>query len=219
MMAPTVRVLPADWPLCDQLAPLAVTAVERLELTERIATLTLILDALAADDRPWFRLDGGGSPWRLAIWLHPDQVLRDRPRPQSPATVWEMAPPVAEPLPPAATDFSLPNAQRFLYQQLLLVRDLLDGAVTPSAVPAELSEAFQEAWLVTVDGRLQRLGLPHQSAAEHRLRFLHVFAPAGVLTPGHWSVFNQLWDGGLADQPAVLAKVRQLPSLGRRPRL
>ena len=82
-----------------------------------------------------------------------------------------------------------------------------------------LVEAFQEAWLVTVDGRMQREALPHLSAAERRMRFLRLFSPAGVLTPNHWAIFNGLWEGRIAEEAEVLAKVRLLPPLSRRRRV
>jgi hypothetical protein len=216
-----LHLIPEDWPLADQLLPLAASAVARLELEDRLDRLELIPDAMAPDDRSWLRLDRGGGGAALTLWFHPDQVLRDRPghgtaRPET--RDWELAPvPPEEPAIDGA-DFSAPNAQRFLYQQLLLVQDLLAGRLHPDRVPPSLVEAFQEAWLVTVDGRLQREALPHLSAAERRMRFLRLFSPAGVLTPRHWSIFNDLWEGRVAEEAEVLAQVRLLPPLSRRRR-
>ena len=96
------------------------------------------------------------------------------------------------------------------------IDDLLSGRLTADEVPPSLVEAFQEAWLITIDGRLQRRGLPHLSAGERRSSFLRLFSPAGVLTPNHWSIFNKLWDGSVTAQADVLAKVRLLPPLSRR---
>jgi len=213
------RLIPPEWPLAPQLLPLAAAAGERLGLSGRLADLVLVPDALAADDHAWLRLTGSGDARRLTLWFHPDQVLCDRlgrgaARP--PALDWELGPPLSGLELPFPLDFSPPNAHRFLYQQLLLVRDILDGLLVPGTLPPSLAEAFQEAWLTTIDGRLERAGLPHLSAPERRLRFLHRFAPAGVLTPSHWGIFHDLWDGKLTDQAAVLAKVRLLPPLGRR---
>ncbi len=213
------RVIPADWPLASLMLPHVAEAAGRLGLDGRLAAIVLVADAIATDDRSWLRFDGDAGARRLTIWFHPDQVVNDRPgrgraRPESQA--WDLGPLPAESPPAAAAEYSLANAMRFLYQQFLLARDLLDGALAPANVPPSLVEAFQEAWLTTIDGRLNREGLPHLSAAERRLSFLRLFARAGVLTPSHWAIFNDLWEGRLADQSAVLAKVRLLPPLGRR---
>lgn len=214
------RVLPSDWPLQAQLQPLIETAHARLELADRLASVTVVLDALAADDRAWFSLTRPAPPHELTLWLHPDQVLRDRPGSNAvrPEAVWELGSALPDETVPAPEDFSAPNAQRVLYQQLLLVRDLLDGILRPQEIPRGLVEAFQEAWSVNLDGRLRRLRLPHRSAAERRLLFLHLFSPAGVLTPSHWTIFNRLWDLESPDQQTVLRWVRRLPPLSQRRR-
>jgi hypothetical protein len=215
------QVLPAEWPLRAQLLPLIETAHARLELGDRLASVTVVLDALAADDRAWFKLGGSVPPHDLILWLHPDQVLRDRPDSNAvrPESIWQLGPTPLGEAAPVPEDFSPPNAQRVLYQQLLLVRDLVAGVLRPAEIPRNLVEAFQEAWSVNLDGRLRQLRLPHLSAAERRLRFLHLFAPAGVLTPSHWAIFNRLWDLATPDQETILGWVRQLPPLTRRPRL
>ena len=217
-----IHLIPEDWPLADQLLPLAHSVVDRLELAELLHRLDLIPDALQADERSWLSLDRAAAGAGLSLWFHPDQVLRDRPghgpaRPEN--RDWELAPAPRQEQVLDPGEFSLPNAQRFLYQQLLLIRDILGGRLHPEKVPPSLLEAFQEAWLVTVDGRLQREVLPHLSAAERRMRFLRLFSPAGVLTPSHWSIFNALWEGEVAEEGEVLAKVRLLPPLRRRRRV
>ena len=224
-----LRLIPADWPLTDLLRPVARSVAERLGLADRLKQLSLVPDAMTADDRGWLCLErhseghseGHSERHSLTLWFHPDQVLQDRPGHGAarPATLdWTLAPAPRCEEPLAAEDFSVPNTQRFLYQQLLLVQDILDERLHTEAIPPSLVEAFQEAWLVTVDGRLQREGLPHLSAGERRMRFLRLFSPAGVLTPNHWSIFNRLWEGTLAAEGAVLDKVRLLPPLYRRRR-
>jgi len=214
-------VVPARWPLASLLQPLLETAVERLGLGDELHEVVLVADAIEADDRGWIRLVQAGQGWSLSLWFHPDQVLCDRPghgAARREAQDWQLGPVPAGDEPPTPDEFSAPNAQRFIYQQLLLVGDVLAGRLVPGEVPGSLVEAFQEAWLVSVDGRLQREGLPHLSAGERRTSFLRLFGPAGVLTPSHWSIFNRLWEGTLATQSEVLAKVRLLPPLSRRPR-
>ena len=216
-----LRLVPTDWPLADLLRPVARSVVERLGLADRLKHLSLVPDAMTADDRGWLSLERHAEKHDLTLWFHPDQVLQDRPGHGAarPAILdWTLAPAPRREEPLAAADFSIPNTQRFLYQQLLLVQDILDERLHTEAIPPSLVEAFQEAWLVTVDGRLQREGLPHLSAGERRMRFLRLFSPAGVLTPNHWSIFNKLWEGTLAAEAEVLDKVRLLPPLNRRRR-
>lgn len=217
--AVSIRVIPRTWPLAAALTAAAEGAVARLELGDRLVDLRLVADAMGVDDRAWFRLETRDGGWRLDLWFHPDQVLQDRPGRGAlvpPAREWQLGPVPAESEASDPGEFSTPNAQRFLYQQLTLAQDIMDSRLDPSSVPAALVEAFQEAWLITIDGRLQRLGLPHLSAGERRSGFMRLFSPAGILTPRHWSIFNALWEGDLETQAEVLDKVRVLPPLSRR---
>ena len=214
-----LTLVPDSGPLPEQLRPLIATAASRLALDARLVAVELVADAMVADDRAWLRLSPEPDGLHLTIWYHPDQVLPDRLGHgvvRDMAADWRLGPVPADEPSDLSAEISVPNAQRFVYQQLLLVDDLIAGRLVPGEVPPSLSEAFQECWLVTVDGRLQRLGLPHRSAAERRASFLRLFAPAGVLTPGHWTIFNGFWDGSLASQSEVLAKVRLLPALAAR---
>lgn len=213
-----VSVTPAAWALASRVESATTTALTRLEPPLPLSACDLVADALSADDRAWFRLQQAGASWRLRIWFHPDQVLQDRPGRGAAAPGdhdWRLGPVPAE-APPPVEDFSLPNTLRLLHQQFMLVGDLIDRRLDLAAVPASVGEAFQEAWLITVDGRLQRLGLPHLSAAQRRASFLRLFATVGVVTPAHWSVFNALWDGAAATQAEVLQRIRLLPALPRR---
>lgn len=219
--ATIVTVTPADWDLAPRIAAAATTALSRLDPPLPLAECDLVADAVAADDRAWFLLKQVAGGWRLRIWFHPDQVLQDRPGRGAAAPGdldWRLGPvPPSVPRPPAE-EFSLPNALRFLHQQFMVAGDLIDRRLEPDTVPPGLVEAFQEAWLITVDGRLQRLGLPHLSQAQRRASFLRLFAPAGIVTPSHWAVFNALWDGAASTQAEVLQRIRLLPTLTRRRR-
>jgi hypothetical protein len=66
---------------------------------------------------------------------------------------------------------------------------------------------------VTVDGRLQRAGLPGYDQALRRRRFSRLFSSTGVLLPGHWQIFESLWAGALGGQAEVLEATRRLPRL------
>jgi len=210
--------LPADHPLAPLLTPLATAAAERLELAGILGGLTLCLDDIAADERIWVtappRAAATGQR-RLTLYFHPDHFLLDRAPLGAPGPglrPWELAPP---PSAAAAGEeaFSARKAERILYHQLLLVRDLCDGTVDPARVPAPLAEAFQEAWAVTLDGRLRRAMLPGYSQAERRRRFFRVFSAGGVLLPQHWQIFHALWEWEALDQAALLQLLERLPSL------
>lgn len=215
-----VEWLPGDHPLAPALRPLAETAAARLDLGRHLASLTLWLDDLSADERIWVTAipagpaPAGGLPG-MALWFHPDHFLRDRAADAVDGgglRAWELRTgPVGESCDPA--DFSARKAERILYHQFLMVRDLRDGTVSPAAVPAGRAEAFQEAWAVTLDGRLKRAILPGYSLAERRRRFFRVFSAGGVLLPQHWQIFHALWEWEAPEQDRLLEMLARLPSL------
>jgi hypothetical protein len=102
--------------------------------------------------------------------------------------------------------------------QFLFARDLCDGSLVPELVPRDLAEAFQEAWSITVDGRLRRWRMPAASQAERRVGFSRLFSRHGVLLPDHWRIFHQLWDREDLTQQRVVELVRALPRARRDPR-
>lgn len=217
--------LPGDHPLAPALRPLAETAAARLGLGRYLASLTLWLDDLTADERIWVTAVPAADPAPgglsgLALWFHPDHFLRDRAAGVDDGRglqAWELrAGTVAAACDPA--DFSSRKAERILYHQFLMVRDLRDGTVAPAAVPAERAEAFQEAWAVTLDGRLKRAILPGYSLAERRRRFFRVFSAGGVLLPQHWQIFHALWEWEAPEQARLLEMLARLPSLPGVPR-
>jgi hypothetical protein len=212
--------LPDDHPLAPALRPLAEAAAARLGLERHLASLTLWLDDLTADERIWVTTVAaaaaapGGLPG-MALWFHPDHFLRDH----APGVAqgkglldWELRSGlVAELCDPEA--FSPRKAERILYHQFLMVRDLRDGTVSPAEVPSAVAEAFQEAWAVTLDGRLKRAILPGYSLAERRRRFVRVFSAGGVLLPQHWQIFHALWEWEAPEQDRLLEMLVRLPSL------
>jgi hypothetical protein len=216
-----IACLPPDDPLAEALASIASTAAASLELEHHLCRITIVLDDFEPDRRIWLTVRAAHDPdgrRELTLYLHPSEVVRDEPgagdllgvRP-----VWESgAPPAAE---PAYTpeDFHRAKAERFVLHQLLFARDLCDGSLDLHELPAQLAEAFQEAWSITIDGRLRRWHQPAVSQAVHRARFSRLFARYAVLLPDHWRIFHQLWDREDLDQETVLALVRRLPRGGR----
>jgi hypothetical protein len=218
--------LPGDHPLAPALRPLAETAAARLELGRYLASLTLWLDDLSADERIWVTAAPAaatppGDLPGMALWFHADHFLRDHAPDGAEGRgllAWELrAGPVAEACDPAA--FSSRKAERILYHQFLMVRDLRDGTVSPARVPPTGAEAFQEAWAVTLDGRLKRALLPGYSLAERRRRFFRVFSAGGVLLPQHWQIFHALWEWEAPDQTRLLEMLARLPSPPGAPRV
>jgi hypothetical protein len=210
--------------LADRLLPMAGLAARRLGLDGHLARMTLCLDDIVADERVWMTFHGGtgagqGPDRAVTIYLHPLQLLKDRPSPRGflpgPAS-WENLEEAgrhASACDPG--DYSPAKVERFLYHQFLSVRDLCDGSVQLNLVPVQLAEAFQEAWAVTVDGRLRRSRLPGYPVADRRRRFHRVFSVAGVLLPEHWAQFHALWETDAMDTPTLLRQVARLPRLPR----
>jgi len=218
MTTPDIAVVvqPVGHALASFLMPQAAAAAGHLELGRWLARVLLVLDDLAADERPWLNMATTGDGRALTLYLHPDAVLDDRPDSTSrfaPQEAWTLRPaPRAERV-WDPVEFSAVKAQRMLHHQFLWARDLCDGSLDPSAVPASLAEAFQEAWAVGVDGRLRRAGAPAIGEGERRFRFLRLFATAGVITPVHWRIFHELWTIEAPTSAEVLRHVRRLPPL------
>jgi len=213
-----VVVRPADHVLAAVLRPHAEAAAAHLGLGAWFLSVALVLDDLAADERPWLTVSRVPNGRALALYLHPDALLKDRPgssaRP-APEDAWTLRA-VRQQEPAIDTgDFAPTKAQRLLHHEFLWARDLADGTLDPAAVPASLAEAFQEAWAAVVDGRLRRAGLPGLGEGERRIRFLRLFATGGVVTPAHWQVFHALWSGETAAATEILRLVKRLPPLRR----
>jgi hypothetical protein len=218
-----ITCLPPDHSLATLVQKAAEAAVRTIQLEQHLAGLTLCLDDITADERVWLlfsppaAVPGSGQKEglrALTLYVHPDQLLKDEPLPANLApgvAAWEMRPP-GRPRPEAGQQQpSRPKIERFLHHQLLLVRDLCDGSLIPDAIPRDWVGAFQEAWAVTIDGRLRRAYLPGYSAAERRRRFSRFFAIGGVILPDHWRIFHVLWDDEDIDQGRVLRLLERLP--------
>jgi len=205
-----LRVEPAGWEHADAVLDLAREAARCHGLTERLRELSLVLDDIAADERPWWRL---AAPAALELYGHPAHFLAERDAGLAAALPWDLRGP-AEPADPPP--FAPLNGERFLHHHFLAVADVLAGTIVPNAVPPPLAEAFQEAWAVTIDGRLRRRFLPGFPVAERRRRFARLFGAAGVLLPLHWELFHELWDWDEPSQAGLVARAGRLPPLDRR---
>ncbi|MBU1072109.1 hypothetical protein KKG45_02585, partial [bacterium] len=158
-MTQRIVILPTDWQYGERLIPLARAASAQHELWRWLTEIALIVDDVAADERSWL---GICDRTELNLYCHEDLFLRDSAasltmRPASlPWELGERRDP--DPVTPAA--FSARKAERYLHHQFLAVKDILAGVVRPEEVPRKLAESYQEAWAVTVDGRLRRAAMP-----------------------------------------------------------
>lgn len=199
------------------LQPILVAALKNLDIAETFAAVCLAADDLPSDDEAWYRLEPGDSRDRrstLIISCHPKVFWAHQPlTAQSSPEIWEVSSrPIAEQEDDKST-FSRSRSEAFLHHHLWTVQDIMTGQVIAEMVPRTLTEAFAALWAVVVDGRLARHHLPGYELAERRGQFSRLFSTAGILLPGHWQLFQALWDGSITDQKQVLAAVRQLPRL------
>lgn len=202
--------------LGEALVPVLQAAAHNLELDGHLEEVALCVDDLTADDTGWLRLDPGpeSGVYRLTVYCGGAALAASGPGGQSTrgeVYAWERPTPMQEEM--GAEDVDAVAAAAFVHHQLLLARDLMTRDLDPALVPDSLAETFAAAWDVVLDGRLARTGLPGYALEIRRARFSNLFSSASVLMPHHWQIFQSLWDGGLVDQAAVLAAVRQLPRL------
>ena len=205
--------------LVVSLTALVEAAANALDLARDLSSLKICGDDIEGDGDAWYRLQPGGDGEKLpglVLYCHSGcfgrlDLAGDSLNPMS--AVWELSSASEVASGETGVEFSGERSAIFLHHHLLTARDLVRGDLVGRHLPAGLTEAFTEAWAVGVDGRLSRQGLPGFSAAERRGSFARVFAPAGVLLPDHWQVFESLWDGALSDQRDVLSVVKRLPRL------
>ncbi len=186
-----IELIPEDWETWSLIRPLAERAWNHLEIGTVLDNLCLIADDLTADEHPWIVFD---APRRALLYCHPDHFHDDPTAGHGmmPAVLpWEIR---AVPEVEQQGDFCSAASDRFLHHHLLALADLAGGVVKPGEVPARSAESYQEAWSVTLDGRLRRRFLPGLPTAERRRRFFRAFTVGGVLLPHHWDVFHRLWD-------------------------
>ena len=206
--------------LCASVRPYLESAAKSLDLATDFISLEIRIDDLPDSKEPWLHLVRSGDPAekRVLGTLFCSESCFCKKAPAvgtvfPTAEVWDQALAPKDGLPFDLNLFSESRTEKFLHHELLLARDLVRGLVVPRAIATGQIEAFSAVWAVVIDGRLERLGLPGYSMTERRSSFSRLFACAGVLLPGHWHIFQSLWDGGIADWKDALASIRLLPTL------
>lgn len=213
-----IRVIGLSDPLARKVAAVAETALAAVGGVLASTGLTVCVDDQGVISSPWL---GCGDPDAtgdqcLILYCSSEAFFTANPRglPVGMAReIWEQHPAPRDYVPPSPQDFSSASSASFLHHHFLFAEDILTRTIDPAIVPPKLLEGFQEAWAVTVDGRLDSRGLPCFARSERRGRFSKTFAAAGVLLPSHWGIFGSLWEGGLRTQDEVLGAVRLLPGL------
>ena len=168
--------------LSDEVLAVATKAVRHLNLSGLIDCVEIVFDDIEPGRQPWLSFNNPKYP---VIWAHAGD-LSELPAEQQYA--WELSE-----LKHNADNFETNSTaiSRFIYHQLLVLRDLLDGSVV---LQDDMPESLQQSWSISVDGRLQQMGFPGYSAAECRRRFYRKYSTTGVLLPIHWETFRELWD-------------------------
>ena len=217
-----ILVSPESCEFADRLAGIIGQAVERLGLSGLVEQIEFLLDDIEADERAWIApaTDAAAGERKICVWCHPDHFCKDRGAALAflPSDFpWELHDPFAADSAPAEsqTDFFAAKAERFVYHQLQLIRDFCDGTLDPAAIPSGLSQAFEEAWAVTVDSRLRRRSLPGLTVAERRRRFYRAFSAGGLMLPQHWLIFRSLWEEDGWTQDRLIDVLSDLPPAGR----
>jgi hypothetical protein len=195
------------------------TACDNLALANDFAAVVVCADELPGEHNVWYglgRAAGDVTGRQVTIYCSAQEFLksdRSREAGHPPTAVWEQFDAPAGERARGPEAFSAKGTDCLLHHHLLVVQDLARNAVIPETIPANLIQAFEASWATGADGRLARAGLPGFSLTERRSLFSALFAPAGILLPDHWQIFESLWDGALTEQRDVLAVVRQLPRL------
>ena len=216
---PEIRCLGMEEELAADVGPILVEACSHLQLAEHFRLVAVCADELPGEDNVWYGLARAGTPSRSAavtVYCDPAAFIQAGTNVKGvypPTAVWEQSAAPQSKKKSSRQVFSRVRTERVLHHHLLMVRDLVRGDLIPETVPHSLVQAFEAAWAVGVDGRLARSGWPGFPLADRRGLFSRLFAPAGILLPDHWQIFQSIWDGALTGQRDILMVVRQLPRL------
>ncbi len=209
----------ADPTLLGLLKPYLEQTSAALGLIADFSVINLILDDIQGCDEPWLHFHGStdsDTKPHLEMYLH-SQIFSKTPGTDSSvfphSEVWER-----QEAPRQAIVFAIEHFRRefclnYLHHHLLTARDIARKELVPGRIPRNRADNYQVCWAVTVDGRLEKWGLPGFDLPERRRYFSRHFSQAGVLMPSHWNIFQALWDGGISGQGAVLEAVGGLPHL------
>ncbi|MFT7698849.1 MAG: hypothetical protein ACI8S7_000665 [Candidatus Krumholzibacteriia bacterium] len=214
---PTLECIGLSSERWTEVQPHLRTALSNLQLDEKFASVCLSADDLPSDGDAWYRIIRSNTAAKLPtlmIVCHPGvfgshQGLATSASPALKS--WESIQREDRENTDDLTEFSSVRTEAFLHHHLLVIDDLMTGKVVAEMVPKSLAHGFAMVWSVVVDGRLQRRHLPCYDLADRRGQFSRLFSTAGIILPGHWQLFQAMWDGSITKQQRVLEAVRQLP--------
>jgi hypothetical protein len=168
--------------LTEEVCLVAFKAFQNLKLIRFINSVEIVFDDLEPGRKPWFSFLNQDAP---VIWANSWDLseLND-----SGQMDWELR--ELKHLNPSI-NVSSSAISRFIFHQLLVLRDLLDGTIL---LDKSTTNSFMESWSITVDGRLHQMGFPGYPAAECKRSFYRSYSAATSLLPEHWKIFRLLWE-------------------------
>ena len=204
-----IEVFPVELPGSERYAEHARRAAHNVGLVDRVARLSLAVDAPEFEGSGYWQLEcDANDQIGATLYGSPADVLSLDSR----VRVFEIS------RLDAATIARTPGASfdplrldRWLHRNLLQLDDILCDRVSAARVRRDDAPGLQACWDVWTDGRLRTWQHPGLSQAERRRAFYRVFANRGMLMPKHWAVFHELWDGQLAGHDGLVAAVGRLP--------
>ncbi len=203
-----IEVIPRSFPGAAELARRAVEAAIHVDLDASVGHIGLVLDAPEFEGSGfWQREEDGHGVAGPVLYGAPQDLLVPSPLGEP---IRALDPSGLATLETTALDRL--RVDRWLHRNFLQLDDLVRTRVRPAEITATDSEALQACWDVWTDGRLRQWQHPGLSQAERRRIFYRVFARRGVLTPRHWEIFHDLWEGRLTGQEGLQAALDGLPT-------
>lgn len=204
-----IEVFPQELPGSEHYAEHARRAAQNVGLVDRVAQLTLALDAPEFDGSGFWQIeDAGHGAIGATLYGSPADVLALDSR----VRVFEIARLDAATIARTpGVSFDPLRLDRWLHRNLLQLDDILRDRVCAAKIRRDDAPGMQACWDVWTDGRLRTWQHPGLSQAERRRAFYRIFAHRGMLMPKHWAVFHELWDGHLNGHEGLTEAVGRLP--------
>lgn len=204
-----IEVFPSELPGSASYPEHARRAAHNVGLGPDVARLVLALDAPEFEGSGYWQIEDAGESRVLAtLYGSPTDVLALDSR----VRVFEISRLDAATIARTpGVSFDPLRLDRWLHRNLLQLDDILRERVSAARVRRDDAVGMQACWDVWTDGRLRAWQRPGLSQAERRRAFYRVFSHRGLLTPRHWEVFHELWEGHLPGHDGLLQAVERLP--------